>query len=456
MKKELVLQNPWWENKNQIFKDDKVKVAEEAAPGLKYNFIKENVVLLGPRQVGKTTYLKLFIKKLIESGQNERNITYFSCEPLNNKNDLINLFQELSELLPSEGKKFLFLDEVSSVEGWEQAIKYLLEQKIISKFQLVCTGSNAYLLKKGSERFPGRNIEIKLFLPLTFSEYVKNLTDIPFTPQKEFNIAKIYQNCTRLYPHLNQIQKEFNNYLRTGGVPKPLYEYRKTKHINSETYEIYTKWILGGLAKLNKKESIFRSLIKGIVMSYSSQVSLSSLAKDFQIPTHSTVETYLEVLSQLLLINVLYQIDPKNKIPLFRKNKKIYFQDPFFYNAFKGYVFGKFKDYTDENEDKIVEGIACQELASLKRTKPEINDILWYCGTEKETDFVMKAGEKLRGLEVKWSNSAESSDLKNRFFFKERIILSKGKLSYDKEKKVYIMPLNLFLLSLPSSSKIYL
>ena len=453
MKEELTLQNPWWENKSSILTDDKVIIATSVKPPITYRFIKENAILLGPRQVGKTTYLKLFVKRLIEKGVPERNIIYFSCEPLSTKNDLISLFREISDLSVEEGKKYIFLDEVTSVEDWEKAVKYFLEQKIIPEFQLLCTGSNALLLKKGSERFPGRDISIRLFLPLTFAEYVNNVTEIKFSPVAGFNLQKIYQHCKRMYPRLAKINRAFGAYLKTGGLPKPIYEYKEKKQISSGTYELYVNWILGSLARLNKRESIFRSLVKGIVSSYTSQVSLNALAKDFQIPTHTTVETYLELLNQLLLTNLLYHVDPKTKTPQFRKNKKIYFQDPFFYSVFKGFTYGKYQDYSQADEEKVIEGLVCQELASTFRTGPGISGGLWYFAGKKETDFVLRNDDSLVGIEVKWKSSAESKDFNNRFVFRERLLLSKTTLSYD--DSVYIIPLSLFLLCLGSSSDIY-
>jgi predicted AAA+ superfamily ATPase len=138
----------------------------------------------------------------------------------------------------------------------------------------------------------------------------------------------------------------------------------------------------------------------------------------------------------------------------FRKEKKIYFQDPFFYSVFKGFTYGRYKDYS-ENDDLLVEGIICQELASLFRKGPEISEGLWYYNAKKETDFALKRNGSLIGIEVKWSSSVKASEFNNRFTFKERIILSKDTLDYDKEKEVYVVPLSLFLLSLDVGSKIY-
>ncbi len=459
MLRELLLQNPWWTNPNKINEDTKVKLATANKTNIRYHFLKKNSILLGQRQVGKTTYLKLYIRELIKNNINEKNITYFSCEPLTNKNDLIELFYEITKISPENGKKYLFLDEITAVSDWEKAVKYLLEQKIISNFQLICTGSNAHFLKEGIERFPGRDIKTILFLPLTFAEYSKQITQKKIISKPYYQIKEIYNNCKKLFPQINEINKSFKNYAKSGGIPKSIFELKKNNNLSSETYELYVNWILGGLAKFGKRESIFRPLIKGIVESYTSKISLNALAKDFQIQTHSTVETYLELLNQLLLVNILHSVDPQKKIAQFRKNKKIYFQDPFLYSVFKGYTYGKYQDYSKDNMEKVVEGILCQELAALKRTKPEINNHLWYFHTKKETDFVMLNQDKsqsLIGIELKWSSKPSPADFNNRFTFKERIILTKDKLDYDKEKKIYLIPTALFLLSLPSTSKVYL
>ena len=120
-----------WKNPKSINQDDKVLIALLNSPKIVYEFKQENLIILGPRQVGKTTYLKLFIKNLIDSNIDPNDIIYFSCEPLLTKYDLITLFKEIAEI-DNKSKKYIFLDEVTSILDWEMAVKYFLEQKIIS------------------------------------------------------------------------------------------------------------------------------------------------------------------------------------------------------------------------------------------------------------------------------------------------------------------------------------
>ncbi|MEO2152372.1 MAG: AAA family ATPase, partial [Thermococcus sp.] len=82
MEELAVVQNPWWSDADAIYLDDKVKRALSREPKLLYRFEPVNKILIGPRQVGKTTYMKLSIAHLIESGVNPRNIMYFSCDLL--------------------------------------------------------------------------------------------------------------------------------------------------------------------------------------------------------------------------------------------------------------------------------------------------------------------------------------------------------------------------------------
>ncbi len=110
MENELLLQNPWWRDKNAIASDEKIEEAMGKQPIISYDFLQEsNAIILGPRQVGKTTMLKFFARDLLQKGINPRNVVYFSCEPLRAKEDVINLLNTLEKISP-EGKKFIFLD----------------------------------------------------------------------------------------------------------------------------------------------------------------------------------------------------------------------------------------------------------------------------------------------------------------------------------------------------------
>ena len=118
---------------------------------------------------------------------------------------------------------------------------------------------------------------------------------------------------TAIIPFLDEINAKLYIYLKTGGYLKPIYEFLENNYIREETYEIYVKWILGDLSKLDKRESIFKSMIRGVIKNYCSKFSLLSFAREMEIPSHVTVSEYLETFQSLLLVNNLYQVDLSKK-----------------------------------------------------------------------------------------------------------------------------------------------
>ena len=96
---ELLLQNPWWEDKKNIENDVHIKKLK----GLKYIYepqlfkssdLKEDAVytLRGARQVGKTTLVKLIIKDLLDRSINPRNIFYYSMDLVKDDRELFEIF----------------------------------------------------------------------------------------------------------------------------------------------------------------------------------------------------------------------------------------------------------------------------------------------------------------------------------------------------------------------------
>ncbi|MBD3204656.1 DUF4143 domain-containing protein [Candidatus Woesearchaeota archaeon] len=217
------------------------------------------------------------------------------------------------------------------------------------------------------------------------------------------------------------------------------------KIISPETYEIYVRWILGDLGKLNKKDYLFKSIIIGIIKNYGTKFSLHSIAKQTEVKTHVTVSDYLDTLQSLVLINLLYQFNYNKKIPLFRKKKKSYFLDPFLFSVFNGYTLGKYQDYSFENKASLVEGIVCEALARRVRQDLDISSNLWFFTKKKETDFVLQQDKKILGIEVKYQNKVTKSDFNNYAIFKKRILLSTNDYEFIKEKNMLIIPVSLFL-----------
>lgn len=427
-------QNPWWTSKEKILEDEKLKEAFSRKNKLLYSFEeKSHMLFFGPRQTGKTTYFKLLIYDLLyNKGINPKKICYFSCEPLRSYEEIIDLMRKLDFLV--EGEKYVFLDEISFVEDWHRAIKYILDSPILKNKTLYVTGSSSINLKK--ESFPGRPIKIKKFLPLTFREFVKifgskglkkNLTNVEFKSLKE-----ILGKAKRLSFHQEEVEKLFYKYLESGGFPRAFYELIEEGRVKEDTYDTYWRWLIHDIAKINKSEKIVSGILFGILKNYSSKFSLNSIAREVEIGSHVTVREYLEILEDLFVIKNFYTFDLNKKVIVYRKMRKAYFIDPFLFHVVQRKLTGK-KEVSEY--DKIVEGVVVESLAR-RFEKPRIG----FYHDRKEIDVCFDDF----GVEVKWQEKVNSKDFP-RIDVENKVLLSKNKMEFDEKRNLLIIPVGLFL-----------
>ncbi|WP_087036085.1 ATP-binding protein [Thermococcus litoralis] len=425
----MLLQNPWWRGRDEIYKDDKVKAVLSKKSPLKYFFEKKNKVIIGPRQVGKTTYLKLCILDLLEKGVDPRNILYFSCDLLRGYREIIEVIRTFGRF--SMGEKYIFLDEVTFVDEWERAVKFFLDSPLSQNAILYATGSTSAGIKR--ESFPGRPIKIEEFLPLSFRkvflllkpEFKEVLERIktPKTPKEA------YKNALELYPYYDEFMNAFYFYLRSGGYPRAIYELMEGE-ITPDTYEMIYNATIFDVAKVGRSERIALSIILGILRRYGDRISLNSLAKELEIGAHTTVRDYLELFEELFISRNYFQVNMASFAPLLRKERKVYFIDPLVVNTFSRH-FG-----FEVELPKKVEGVVGEHL------KRNFETYFFY--GNKEVDFVTK----IFGVEVKWQNKVKASDFP-RVGIKNKLLLSKKDMEFVEGRNLAIIPVPLFLIQLP-------
>lgn len=388
-----------------------------------------NSLLVGPRQTGKTTYLKLMIHDLL-TRENPRNILFFACDMLRSPEQILQVIKTF-DLFAGTGRKYVFLDEVTWVEGWGRAIKFILDSPLSKDKVLKVSGSSSLGLKK--ERFPGRPIEVKEFLPLGFREFC-NLFGSGELRSKLGSLGggflprELWEGARNLTPFLTEIGWLFQKYLECGGYPKALFELMEEGEIKGETYRSVYEAVMFDVTKLARSEKIALSVMLGIVRRYGSKFSLNALAKEMEIGSHVTVRDYLEILEGLYAIRSYHQLDPKRAVPLFRKERKVYFLDPFLYRAFCRQL-GATPDIAS-----LVEGVVGEHL----RRKFNV----YFFSGRKEIDFLI--GET--GIEVKWQ-PVRPSDFP-RLAVKNKILVGKEGFEYVEKANLVVLPVPVFLLLL--------
>ena len=457
-------QNPWWVAKEKIsedvnlFKLRTVKFKWHPTVINAFNLKKDVVYTLrGSRQIGKTTLLKLLVKKLLKDSPKE-NIFYFTCNNVDHYKELIEILTAYFEWIDSNQRKYIFIDEITFVNNWTRAIKHMVDIGRLQNCTMILTGSNAHDLKYEIERMPGRRGEDpqldKILFPVSFSEYVSFLQ--PELTKKFSDII----TAKKHYPfYKKELQKCLDNFLLTGGFIQAINNFSQNAHISIDIYLQYLSWVLGDLAKLGRKESYSRQIFEQIIKIITKNVGFDTIAKKTSIDSHQTVESYLDVMESNFIIKILYQIDLNKKLPASRKTKKLYFQDAFLLWVFLGYVFG-LSDYfagsqkrlkDDHFKSCLIENLIMTHLMKLEDTTHWSNIVFFFRSVNQlEVDFIIKGIKGgLFPVEVKYRNQVGYKDFLNldKINKQKGIIVSKEDFWTNKRK--WILPPEVFLLIEP-------
>ena len=118
-------------------------------------------MLRGPRQVGKTTDLKLLVQRALAEAHDARSILYLTLDLIKSQSRHTRFRGNGGSCQGSReaprGPGIVLLDEVTGLPRWQTAVKALWDDGTIADDVVVCTGSSAMDLQKGAaERLPGR------------------------------------------------------------------------------------------------------------------------------------------------------------------------------------------------------------------------------------------------------------------------------------------------------------
>ncbi|MDR0373623.1 MAG: ATP-binding protein [Nitrososphaerota archaeon] len=492
---ELMDQNPWWKNPEEIFQDKRIVTLSKSTvcgvPRIKHTFELDTdavYTLRGPRQVGKTTLLKDMIQKLIKDNVAARNIFYYTCDLIDNPKTLAETLSSYLETIRPDKKQraYLFIDEISSVKDWQKAIKFLADKDSLTQTTLILTGSHTLDIKRASEKLPGRRGDTKdlldkVMLPMKFSEYAETLSKDVNATMLQHHMRK-WENRKAILTQLlegeipqeikefsflsKELQKLFQSYILTGGIARVTDEYLKHGEISENIYKTYVDVVLGDLAKWGKRENYLRQVISRVVETFGSPISWNTLKQGTDIASHNTIAEYIDTLSDSFVVHHMFCYDANRNKPAYQKEKKLYFTDPFFLHAMRAWITGKkpFVSTLEYLEDPmkvgvLVEGVAADHMARLafrlceqKQLFCSENSVMYWRGKKgREVDFILKqSSSKPIAVELKYQSRITSRDFYGVIDFKKivnspnALILSKETL--EVQNNVAIVPIWLFLL----------
>ena len=275
-------------------------------------------VLTGVRRCGKSSIMNLIAGELLASGVKEDNILYFNLDkkPYDTVTSAEELDALISENSKADGIKYLFIDEIQNVEGFERVINSWREER---DFSIFMTGSNSYLLSgELVTKLTGRYIEFNI-LPLSFEEYIGF--------KQFFGKSISADNLT-----------ELRFYILEGGFP---YVVRLNSLNDKRTYvqslidEIYEKDVKRRIKIRNR--AAFDAVMRYVVNNFGATTSIQNIVDDFaKIGTtinKETVNKYISALISAKIIMPCERFDMKSRRSL-AGEKKYYLSDLSFYYAF--------------------------------------------------------------------------------------------------------------------------
>ena len=268
-------------------------------------------VLTGIRRCGKSTILKLAMRELIERGVPLENIIYLNLDakPYKGIRKPAKLERVIDGELANakEGRKYLFVDEIQNVKGYERLINAYRDGGGISIF---ITGSNSYLLSgKLATHLTGRYLEMEVST-LTYEEYVGMKAFLGIAPS----------------------QDEFVRYIHDGGFPLSVTledDEKRGIYIRGIISEIFEKDIRRN--KRIRNRALFEDIQTYVINNFGSKTSVSSLC-DYLSKTRGepvkreTVYRYLQVLEDAKILSRCKRFDMKSRRSI-NGNEKYYLTD---------------------------------------------------------------------------------------------------------------------------------
>lgn len=385
--------NPWWVGKQHWVYQDWLESEVRWVPHIISMFdVKPFSLnfLIGPRQIGKTTAIMIYIHERLLKMFKPESIFYISCDELSDYHELGELLDSYLRFRDNIGVRssVIFIDEVTFVDEWWRALKSRIDQGKLKNDVIFVSGSASIDLIAGKERFPGRrgHGEDYYLLPLTFNEYEKSIKKrrIVEKPVSLNNLGDLL-DANRLLK--KTIENDFQEYLATGGFPLSIKEYYKRGTI-LESYKTYLDWLRTDIIKNGKSDKVARDLVGLIIRSRLSPLSWNTLGKEIGL-SPNTVRSYIEFLENIFFLKTQMFMDPNGKVYR-RKNKKIHITDPFLYDMAAR--------WTRENvtEEQKVESLVATHIARITE--------IYYWRNSTEIDIIIKTNDnKLYGIEVKWT-----------------------------------------------------
>lgn len=394
---------------------------------------KEKIILLtGPRQVGKTTILKILEEDLKRAAKT----LFFSCD-LEIGNALFKdpkLFISLLEAeLGANPKIYVFLDEIQYIPQAGLFLKPVFD-RLKTRIQFFVSGSSSLEISRSREFLTGRKIEFRI-TPFTFPEWLG--TSSQFSYPRSISIEPLAAISDFYQAHRADLEVHALTYLNWGGYPEPALEPSENKlPIIREIISTYLQKDIAGFLNISNLEG-FNNLIRLLAGQTGGLVNRHEIGGTLRLNTQ-TLNKYLAVLEG----TYMFTLPPPfftNIRKEISKMKKAYVFDP---GVRRIITHGRPLVSLDEVSGADVENFVFTILSNASQVEK-----LYYYRTisKSEIDFVAQVEAGLVPVEVKFRPDFNRIPVAVRHFIKtyrnktkKAVIVTRDYLR--KEEEVYFIP----------------
>ena len=322
------------------------------------------IIILGPRQVGKSTLLEI-----IKAKTNKKTL-YLNCDDNDIKKALTEVtINHLKRIIGNH--EIVMIDEAQRVKNIGLTLKLITDQ--LKDIQLIVTGSSSLdLANLVNEPLTGRKFEYQLF---PFS--VKELCDHNGFLEESRNLETrlIYGN----YPDVVQ---------NPGNEPEIL------KNLTS-SYLFKDVFIYQDI----RKPEFIEQLLEALALQVASEVSYNELAQLLKTDPH-TIQRYISLLEKAFVIYRIRSFSRNLRNEL-KKSRKIYFYD----NGIRNAILGNYSRLASRNDTGLLweNYFISERIKYLHYNKIYANRYFWRTSQQQEIDYIEEHNGKLTAFEIKWN-----------------------------------------------------
>lgn len=335
---------------------------------------KKVLVVIGPRQVGKTT----LIQKICEE---KGEFLFLNGDDLVTR-QLLNDFskKKLQQIIGAH--KTLFIDEAQRIENIGLAVKIIYDQ--LPGIKVVLSGSSALDLNATiKEPLTGRKWAFEMY-PISWQEYVHHTNFVE--AYSDLDNRLIYGMYPEVLTHPHDAYEVLNT-LASSYLYKDLFEYQSIKN-----------------------PKILMDLLKALALQVGAEVSFNELSQLLQID-RATVEKYIDLLEKTFVVFKLQALNNNQRNEI-KNSRKIYFYD----NGIRNAIINNFNPINLRNDvGALWENFIISERMKVNAYQNKnLSIYFWRNYHGQEIDYIESHSGQYFTFEIKW-NSKKKAKLPSNF-----------------------------------------